>query len=109
MESMIASCTVFGNECLVEATAYDIPLLRNEHEVRQKCLMRSSPIDLFAASHLLDQRLARVRMPELVELLYQSCDHPVILRSRFDASTGSRSEEHTSELQSLTNLVCRLL
>src|SRR5262249_58424723 len=25
------------------------------------------------------------------------------------ASTASRSEEHTSELQSLTNLVCRLL
>src|SRR5437016_10198846 len=24
-------------------------------------------------------------------------------------STGTRSEEHTSELQSLTNLVCRLL
>src|SRR5438093_10905562 len=26
-----------------------------------------------------------------------------------DTSTGVRSEEHTSELQSLTNLVCRLL
>src|SRR5438046_8436091 len=36
-------------------------------------------------------------------------------RSAFDAAAGSgghfraRSEEHTSELQSLTNLVCRLL
>src|SRR5258706_8197902 len=28
---------------------------------------------------------------------------------RVGARTGSRSEEHTSELQSLTNLVCRLL
>src|SRR5437016_8679937 len=33
-------------------------------------------------------------------------------RARFQAQSGahgSRSEEHTSELQSLTNLVCRLL
>src|SRR5262249_60635571 len=30
-------------------------------------------------------------------------------RCRRPASTGPRSEEHTSELQSLTNLVCRLL
>src|SRR5829696_10498899 len=38
-------------------------------------------------------------------------DHPNIARI-FDAdatATGRRSEEHTSELQSLTNLVCRLL
>src|SRR5262249_56572421 len=28
---------------------------------------------------------------------------------RFDWPSGGRSEEHTSELQSLTNLVCRLL
>src|SRR2546427_5783498 len=27
----------------------------------------------------------------------------------FDSSSGSRSEEHTSELQSQSNLVCRLL
>src|SRR5437016_8214671 len=30
-------------------------------------------------------------------------------RRRADSSTRGRSEEHTSELQSLTNLVCRLL
>src|SRR5262249_58897796 len=30
-------------------------------------------------------------------------------RSSTSISTSSRSEEHTSELQSLTNLVCRLL
>src|SRR5438046_6440184 len=30
-------------------------------------------------------------------------------RRRAAAARGSRSEEHTSELQSLTNLVCRLL
>src|SRR5437016_12306885 len=34
----------------------------------------------------------------------------VILQTRSDVESGaSRSEEHTSELQSLTNLVCRLL
>src|SRR5262249_52246618 len=30
-------------------------------------------------------------------------------RRRSPGGSGSRSEEHTSELQSLTNLVCRLL
>src|SRR5258706_16458056 len=30
-------------------------------------------------------------------------------RSPIDCATERRSEEHTSELQSLTNLVCRLL
>src|SRR5438046_6030999 len=30
-------------------------------------------------------------------------------RRRSDRAGGGRSEEHTSELQSLTNLVCRLL
>src|SRR5262249_61132505 len=32
-----------------------------------------------------------------------------VSRCRSDAREGVRSEEHTSELQSLTNLVCRLL
>src|SRR5437016_8032764 len=32
-----------------------------------------------------------------------------IPRARRSRSSASRSEEHTSELQSLTNLVCRLL
>src|SRR5262249_62310869 len=35
-------------------------------------------------------------------------DLPVIVYTGKDLSSG-RSEEHTSELQSLTNLVCRLL
>src|SRR5262249_21040775 len=33
----------------------------------------------------------------------------VLCARRFRATSGNRSEEHTSELQSLTNLVCRLL
>ena len=37
---------------------------------------------------------------------------PAVAAEKWDmpmAYSGSRSEEHTSELQSLTNLVCRLL
>src|ERR1019366_9865465 len=43
--------------------------------------------------------------------LFRSGDHcGWILRHRVcPRPMGSRSEEHTSELQSLTNLVCRLL
>src|SRR5438046_10247492 len=33
----------------------------------------------------------------------------LVAASTLDKSVGERSEEHTSELQSLTNLVCRLL
>src|SRR2546430_12747518 len=35
--------------------------------------------------------------------------HTMGARSRSRESSGSRSEEHTSELQSQSNLVCRLL
>src|SRR5258706_2437284 len=34
---------------------------------------------------------------------------PIVLRQWYNGATMFRSEEHTSELQSLTNLVCRLL
>src|SRR5688572_31791724 len=34
---------------------------------------------------------------------------PSFPRYVFDSTTGKRSEEHTSELQSQSNLVCRLL
>src|SRR5262249_62198714 len=33
----------------------------------------------------------------------------ILIRERVKVSGSERSEEHTSELQSLTNLVCRLL
>src|SRR2546430_5767178 len=36
-------------------------------------------------------------------------DRPNILEHAADAQIGKRSEEHTSELQSQSNLVCRLL
>src|SRR5207244_12104911 len=39
----------------------------------------------------------------------QGCDKPVLIRVETQASHGYRSEEHTSELQSPDQLVCRLL
>src|SRR5262249_58082315 len=44
------------------------------------------------------------------QYLWAPCAGMNVLRQLGRAhSTGSRSEEHTSELQSLTNIVCRLL
>src|SRR5438093_12765010 len=43
---------------------------------------------------------------------WRPCPPPPVWRCRGGSPTGGtgcRSEEHTSELQSLTNLVCRLL
>src|SRR5262249_58434052 len=45
--------------------------------------------------------LGRRLVVQLARGAAQACRAPVVLRAR--------SEEHTSELQSLTNLVCRLL
>src|SRR5438046_8149467 len=44
---------------------------------------------------------------ELQHLSLPGCEHRV--RTRAPHVRRDRSEEHTSELQSLTNLVCRLL
>src|SRR5438093_2943276 len=44
-----------------------------------------------------------------VDLCSVSACFPHILTYPEPGFTGGRSEEHTSELQSLTNLVCRLL
>src|SRR5262249_58996927 len=46
---------------------------------------------------------------DLLQLLHQRLDLLRADRQLFDESDGLRSEEHTSELQSLTNIVCRLL
>src|SRR5258705_2858722 len=59
-------------------------------------------------SSAIDDELARRRHGELFEQLYRhlyAADE--ILQSLWQA--GPRSEEHTSELQSLRHLVCRLL
>src|SRR2546426_7605057 len=48
--------------------------------------------------------VGRIMQPRLAELLGQ----PIVIENRGGAA-GTRSEEHTSELQSPCNLVCRLL
>src|SRR5438093_5706423 len=56
----------------------------------------------------LEHAARRVRMPRLLRrrrLLSPSEQRAIAAR----LASGGRSEEHTSELQSLTNLVCRLL
>src|SRR5438132_7876836 len=45
----------------------------------------------------------------LVSALLNSCDTPEGQGAGYGAATGARSEEHTSELQSHSDLVCRLL
>src|SRR5258706_14367929 len=49
--------------------------------------------------------LFRSRMGDIVF----ADDQALLIRQGADPSSNLRSEEHTSELQSLTNLVCRLL
>src|SRR2546430_13594948 len=53
--------------------------------------------------------LFRSRAPSLVQRVPQQRDGRVGLSSREGGRHGTRSEEHTSELQSQSNLVCRLL
>src|SRR2546425_8704872 len=73
---------------------------------------------LFPYTTLFRSRVAYRIAPELFEgqaLLYLSIDDLTELRDRilehrrFIEEYASRSEEHTSELQSLAYLVCRLL
>src|SRR5205823_13602942 len=52
-------------------------------------------------------RVARAR--SMVSAPRSSCATPGEPIARLDAAGGDRSEEHTSELQSLAYLVCRLL
>src|SRR5690606_41570671 len=46
---------------------------------------------------------------ENVSVTYDGADEPSVRGVDFEAPEGERSEEHTSELQSRENLVCRLL
>src|SRR2546426_1703323 len=50
------------------------------------------------------------RLGELRRLVSEPLDHRLLDRGRLEGQlAGERSEEHTSELQSPCNLVCRLL
>src|SRR5260370_9723260 len=42
-------------------------------------------------------------------ILYESFIHPITILSTIPSAKNDRSEEHTSELQSHLNLLCRLL
>src|SRR2546430_13748587 len=66
-------------------------------------LFRSrSPHTIYMAQGLLYNR--RLAEHEMLHDLLQRGDHPPVFQA-----CGVRSEEHTSELQSQSNLVCRLL
>src|SRR5205085_9800755 len=69
---------------------------------------RSSDLRLHVIRHI---RRAdpgdRIRL--LVQLLQRRHSFFHVLRAGGDEAVGRRSEEHTSELQSQSNLVCRLL
>src|SRR5258705_9632657 len=71
--------------------------------------VRKRPLDiLLVRSDQARQRDGRVEDPQLIALADQ------LLRERHQGTLaeqliGKRSEEHTSELQSLRHLVCRLL
>src|SRR5437016_10270850 len=60
-----------------------------------------------SVSHALVRHLVDFERGCLVESARVETSGP--LRARIFRQTRQRSEEHTSELQSLTNLVCRLL
>src|SRR2546430_4321255 len=57
---------------------------------------------LFRSEQLAETSPAAVREKNLFPLGFRPLSHPL-------HSVGHRSEEHTSELQSQSNLVCRLL
>src|SRR5438046_4920840 len=66
-----------------------LPISRHDHRRKQP----AEPVDPVVPGY----RVHRIRAAQ---------DHEIGLRTR---AVPERSEEHTSELQSLTNLVCRLL
>src|SRR2546426_7446937 len=83
------------------------PLFRSRHRREEE-----------RAPERLDDRVAAVRTDGENEERRRDeqddhCPHPApsprILREPLDARVEARSEEHTSELQSPCNLVCRLL
>src|SRR5256885_2688391 len=74
-------------------------------------LFRSRELDRLAGRERpgLDRQLAQARGVQLVHRLRRAAVHAEVARVGDQAHRGVRSEEHTSELQSPCNLVCRLL
>src|SRR5437016_12082074 len=97
-----------------------IHLLQGQYELALRYLTRA--VELQPASGIAHHRLglvlerlgrtgeAKAEYGRASDLGFKGADLEIKrLDSRSDARPYSRSEEHTSELQSLTNLVCRLL
>src|SRR2546427_3658199 len=77
--------------------------------LRARCPMRRQPVSPYRTHAAPSVRpcvrapIAASAQPELRQLAVQ------LLARQSQAARGLRSEEHTSELQSQSNLVCRLL
>src|SRR3989441_9175609 len=63
----------------------------------------------FANTQLLEMRYLDAQLDEALERAYDLLGRSPGLRRFLPSPYGVRSEEHTSELQSLAYLVCRLL
>src|SRR5205085_5718074 len=104
-----------GKAVLYELFSFNPPSLRLyadicAHSPYLSGILVNNPgmLDELLDSLILDQpRTADELRAELAELLRGASDPEPILRSFQDKEL--RSEEHTSELQSQSNLVCRLL
>src|SRR5438046_3950254 len=89
------------------------------HRARPPIRPPPSPYTTLFRSRIAARRLQHPVQGEIAQRIYAQMVtylHDLVTRrnqfafgGRVDAVIAGRSEEHTSELQSLTNLVCRLL
>src|SRR5438093_5911449 len=70
---------------------------------------RYATISPMVAKELQKNRLSRRQKRRTLTILSEHCPRAITLIKWSAYAAFARSEEHTSELQSLTNLVCRLL
>src|SRR5258706_12029938 len=83
------------------------------HRVAKKKLFRASMANLFSVTFF--SKTSNLKNQVLQKRCPSCCDQLLDIRSTslwlqlISTFLPCRSEEHTSELQSLTNLVCRLL
>src|SRR6266496_6224101 len=88
-----------------EVEQHDVPPVAVREGERLRCRARFSELNSVRESlHELDQSAAYQRV-----IVYDENANHRAGRSRPAIAAGGRSEEHTSELQSRRDLVCRLL
>src|SRR5574341_1125900 len=97
----------FGKvQCIVIDPAGEFSTLREKYDfilIGEHC---EAQVDIRSAG-LLATRLLELRAPAIIDLYsLKPAERHIWVQRYFEAT---RSEEHTSELQSPTNLVCRLL